>query len=506
MDNTTDIENRVIGLILASSFRRNAVLDDELAGVGPELFDSPFFRDIFIAAMSLHERGIGADTSSVYDELVRTGKDWIDPAHIRATVTTVLEDPMPGEDQAAMLPEYVKLLQERRTQAKFKREQDKRWGILEEAVVNRVPFEELVTLAQSFHEAQTGDSRHYQFLTPAQLRERPKPQLLIDQLFPAEGVSVIHGESGKGKTQVTLDMAAHVTLGRRWRGHRVKQGPVWYVAADGAYATFLNIEAWTVRNGVDLPYLLTYDQPINLCERGEVANLVADIERAEEKPVWVIVDTLSRTSIGYSDSGNADMARYSDSLLRISRACGGQATVIHHNGRNDKLRGATAIQANTDTVIEVGGDSRNGAGTIDCRKQRGGWEPFKTIGFRTVQVQLGYEYDTLTGVVAEDAGAPIVKLPSLSETQRQVVDVLVAAYPDWLTFTQWWKKSGVKARSTFTDVMQVMYYHDLREKDDAGKYRASGRAMRQFSRNQAAGPEVRSESEAGPTGLHDSVA
>ena len=111
----------------------------------------------------------------------------------------------------------------------------------------------------------------------------------------------------------------------------------------------------------------------------------------------------------------------------------------------------------------------------------------------------------MTGVVAEDAGAPIVKLAPLSETQRQVIDALIAVHPDWLTFTQWWKQSGIKARSTFTDALQVMFYQDLREKN-AGKYRASGLAMRLYSGIQAAGPDGPDESETGPTGLHDSVA
>ena len=86
------------------------------------------------------------------------------------------------------------------------------------------------------------------------------------------------------------------------------------------------MEAWTVRNSVDLPDLLTYDQPVDLCDLAKWRTWSQTSNARKRSRTWVIVDTLSRTSIGHSDSDNADMACYSDSLLRISRACGDQAT------------------------------------------------------------------------------------------------------------------------------------------------------------------------------------
>src|SRR4051794_39667006 len=55
---------------------------------------------------------------------------------------------------------------------------------------------------------------------------------LIDGLLPKTGLTVLYGESGAGKTFVTLDLACHIAAGRPWRGMAVEQGVVVYVAAE----------------------------------------------------------------------------------------------------------------------------------------------------------------------------------------------------------------------------------------------------------------------------------
>src|SRR3954453_12702372 len=48
-------------------------------------------------------------------------------------------------------------------------------------------------------------------------------------------MGVVYGESGGGKTFFALDLALHVAAGKEWRGRRVRQGGVVYVAAEGGH-------------------------------------------------------------------------------------------------------------------------------------------------------------------------------------------------------------------------------------------------------------------------------
>ena len=67
------------------------------------------------------------------------------------------------------------------------------------------------------------------------LHKWPKREALIEGLLDCGALSVMFGPSGCGKTFFALDLAAHIALGRPWRGREVLQGPVVYIAAEGGY-------------------------------------------------------------------------------------------------------------------------------------------------------------------------------------------------------------------------------------------------------------------------------
>jgi hypothetical protein len=56
---------------------------------------------------------------------------------------------------------------------------------------------------------------------------------LIKGLLPAQGLALLYGHPGSGKTFLALDFSGHVAMGWDWHGRKVKQGLVVYVAAEG---------------------------------------------------------------------------------------------------------------------------------------------------------------------------------------------------------------------------------------------------------------------------------
>jgi hypothetical protein len=70
---------------------------------------------------------------------------------------------------------------------------------------------------------------------------------LVRDILPREGLVVIWGEPKCGKSFWTFDLVMHVALGWEYRGHRVKQGTVVYVACEGERGLGARTEAFRQR-------------------------------------------------------------------------------------------------------------------------------------------------------------------------------------------------------------------------------------------------------------------
>ena len=53
---------------------------------------------------------------------------------------------------------------------------------------------------------------------------------IVDDLLTAGTMSVVYGDAGTRKTFFVLDLSLHVATGHSWRGRRVCQGYVLYIA------------------------------------------------------------------------------------------------------------------------------------------------------------------------------------------------------------------------------------------------------------------------------------
>jgi hypothetical protein len=90
---------------------------------------------------------------------------------------------------------------------------------------------------------------------------------LVDGIIPRFGLVVLYGPPKSAKTFWALDLMLHVASGREYRGRRVCQGPVIYIACEGGSGYGKRIAAFRrekldgIADGVPF-YLLT--QPANL--------------------------------------------------------------------------------------------------------------------------------------------------------------------------------------------------------------------------------------------------
>ena len=208
-----------------------------------------------------------------------------------------------------------------------------------------------------------------EFTTPI---ETPRPRLalipfnqiqlgtsavyLVKDLIPREGLVVVWGAPKCGKSFWTFDLVMHPALDWEYRGRKVKQGAVVYVACEGQQGFKARIEAFRQRHlseGVtDVPFYLI---PASLDLIAEHGDLIAAIrtELGDTKPAAVVLDTLNR-SIQGDENSSEDMTAYIRAAGAIQAAFGCVVIVVHHCGVEGKRpRGHTSLTGACDAQIAV---------------------------------------------------------------------------------------------------------------------------------------------------------
>ena len=234
----------------------------------------------------------------------------------------------------------------------------------------------------------------------------PKREGLISGLLDCGGMSLVYGPSGCCKTFLVMDMAAHISLGWEWRGRKIKQGAVIYIAAEGGLGIEERLTAFRHHHEIDaegVP-LFIIPEPIDLCRSSSDTKLL--LERIADMPVSMIVtDTVSRAMSGGNENSPDDMGafvRHCDQLRMETKA---HVMLVHHAGKDDSrgARGHSLLKAAADTEIEVA-KSEGGLVTATVTKQRD-YPGGERMGFRLQSLELEGEDRAACVLVPADAMA-----------------------------------------------------------------------------------------------------
>jgi hypothetical protein len=223
------------------------------------------------------------------------------------------------------------------------------------------------------------------------------PEWIIDQIIPAEAVSMVYGRSGKGKSFWALDWALCVASGKNWNGRAVKSGHVVYVAGEGRSGYAARIQAWERQNNQGRGAFGLYTRPVRLWHQPEsVQTFIDEVNAAALRPVLVVLDTLGTSLSGANENDNGHMREVLDSAEDIGRAFGGAAVLlVHHTGKvGDTPRGAQALQDGVAMHAHLTGDGKTW-GMLSCGKQKDA-EPFEAIKRELHKVPLGKDASSLS--------------------------------------------------------------------------------------------------------------
>ncbi|HBZ45316.1 MAG TPA: hypothetical protein DEO85_14965 [Maritimibacter sp.] len=260
-------------------------------------------------------------------------------------------------------------------------------------------------------QSKRGESLRGKMIPLAKITPCLDANYLVQGWLGKGGLSVLYGPSNSGKTFVAVDLAAHVASGTAWRGCKIKQGPVIYVAAEGGGGIRNRVSAIKqaradLLNDAEFSLLPTN---LDLHEAGDAMALCEAMPT--EKAALVVIDTMARC-MGSGDENSArDVAQFVINLDAIRERTGAHVLVVHHSGKNTEAgaRGSSALRAAVDTEIAISD------GQISCVKQRDMETPDRQFfSLETVTLGEDRDGDPVTSAIVIPADAPKPKRKRLS--------------------------------------------------------------------------------------------
>jgi hypothetical protein len=215
---------------------------------------------------------------------------------------------------------------------------------------------------------------------------------LVKGLLVTSGLTVIWGPPKCGKSFWALDLGLHIALGWDYRGHKVQQTTVVYVALEGRHGFPARIEAFRQRHNVaEAPFYLLLTA-LDLSK--QVDALIASIDAQlcdGPKPGVIFIDTLNRSLVG-SESKDEDMAKYLAAAGKLEEKFGCLVVIVHHSGIDaSRPRGHTSLSGAVESQLKV---ERTPTGeivvTVELAKD---FEEGTEIVSRLERVELGIDRD-----------------------------------------------------------------------------------------------------------------
>ena len=117
---------------------------------------------------------------------------------------------------------------------------------------------------------------------------------------------------------MALSFALAVATGRDWLGHKVKQGPVVYIAAEGGRGIWKRVRAWQKEHRIDsvesMFFVLAAPQ---LRESKDLLKLLKTTATLPQNPVLIVLDTLARTMVGPDENTAKDVGEWIDNAQKL---------------------------------------------------------------------------------------------------------------------------------------------------------------------------------------------
>lgn len=303
----------------------------------------------------------------------------------------------------------------------------------------------------------------HEFAVATQLR------WLIKGVLPQAELAVLYGESGSGKSFMALDLGAAIARGIEWRGHKVHQGQVVYIAAEGANGFRNRLRAYAFQQNInlkDVPISVIHAAP-NMLEKADALDVAKAVLQVVGKPSLIIIDTLAQTMPGGNENAGEDMGKALAHCRGLHRATGALVMLVHHSGKDASkgARGWSGLRAAADVEMEVARADEDRV--LSVTKQKDG-DDGGEYGFKleTVLVDFDADGDEVTSCVVEHCTATEnVRARRKVKPLGDVEKAILAALDDLITVGN----AKVKDAALFTAVKGVLSPPEEGKRDTRGQ-------------------------------------
>lgn len=195
---------------------------------------------------------------------------------------------------------------------------------------------------------------------------------LTDDLLPAHSISVLCGKDGDINTQVALELALSVATGVDWHGKSVpSKQQVLYITVNSQKKIAQRINTWKNANQVfETPSLLIKCEPIDLLDKKQLSQLVADISNySDENTALVVFDLQDGLTMESSPT------RLLNSINFLRSELDSAFLLVFNQGSSDEDISFIQLFNAADAVHAVTGIDDDLAVRVSCIKMRDSLKP-----------------------------------------------------------------------------------------------------------------------------------
>jgi len=218
-------------------------------------------------------------------------------------------------------------------------------------------------------------------------------QWRVDGFLEKDSLVSIFGPPEGCKSLVAMDMALCIATGKKWKGHKTEQGPVFYITSEGSNGLVKNKSAWAMENNYSEDQLTNSfflnKSAVNFFSKNSVVNIALNIENLCKKsgipPALIIIDKLARN---FGSNSSEDLNKFIENIdTYLRKRFKTTVLVIYHSGHVglERGRGSSPLKAAMDTEYQI--TKKDTIVSMKCTKMKDATRP-KPMSFNLEVVDL----------------------------------------------------------------------------------------------------------------------
>ncbi|MEM6899521.1 MAG: AAA family ATPase [Pseudomonadota bacterium] len=236
------------------------------------------------------------------------------------------------------------------------------------------------------------NNRKLGYLNAGQICRLIKPgKETIEGFFPSDGVVIVNGKNGIGKTYFVIDLALSIACGFDFfHGRRLLRSSkrVVVLGWEGKHTYPSRITAWCKHHDIEIPLDRFHFKYVERSLADPKDRDQLDEEIKALNPDVVIIDTLGAATVGLDEDKAKEMGPIIDWCRKVSVAVDGLVMLVTHppKGNLSTTRGSNVIESNADAVVQV---KKKGNGILILAQKIRTSSPGPPIELRFKEVDLG---------------------------------------------------------------------------------------------------------------------